>query len=187
MTRIAVVDAGGPNVCAFLDMLAVSELGARLLVLSDDGYNVIVGSTPDHPHLFASYADHPRELVRVNSRGLKSTAAGRYQFLERTWDGIVKEWGHAPRSIAFDPPNQDRACIHLLRECRAYPQIVGGNIEGAINQARNVWASLPGSQLGQRTNRLSDMLDVFNARLGYYRANFDTVQAGSATTAPVED
>ena len=187
MTRIAVVDAGGPNVCAFLDMIAVSELGARLIALSDDGYNVLVGSTAEHPHLFQSYADHPRQLMTVNSRGLKSTAAGRYQFLERTWDGIVSEWGHAPRSIAFDPLNQDRACIHLLRQCRAYPQIVGGNIEGAIYCAKSIWASLPGAGYGQPENSMSDLLDVFTARLGHYRANFDNVQAGSATTAPAKD
>jgi len=184
MTRIAVVDAGGPNVCAFLDMIAVSELGARLLVLSDDGYDVLVGSTAEHPHLFTSYADHPRQVIALPKLGIKSSAAGRYQILQGTWDGLAPTLGGR---IAFDPINQDRACIALLRECRAYPQIAGGNIEGAIHQARNIWASLPGSQLGQHTNRMSDLLDVFNARLGYYRANFDSVQAGSATTAPAED
>ena len=87
MCRISTADAGGPNVCAFLDTLAVSELGARLLAVSDDGYNVLVGSTWSHPHLFASYADHPRTLVPLPNLGIKSSAAGRYQFLERTWDG----------------------------------------------------------------------------------------------------
>lgn len=43
---------------AYLDMLAWSEIGDKLLKSSDNGYNVIVGGT-----LFNSYVDHPRKLV----------------------------------------------------------------------------------------------------------------------------
>jgi hypothetical protein len=64
-----------PNVRAFLDMLALSEIGNKLLAESDDGYNVIVGG-----QLFHSYIDHPRVRVQVKP-GLWSTAAGRYQLL----------------------------------------------------------------------------------------------------------
>jgi hypothetical protein len=32
-----------PNLAAFLDMIAVSEIGPKLLSKSDDGYNVVVG------------------------------------------------------------------------------------------------------------------------------------------------
>ena len=60
---------------AFLDMIAHSEIGQALLDVSDNGYNVIVGSTAQHPDLFNSYADHPRKLVRLNAK-LSSTAAG---------------------------------------------------------------------------------------------------------------
>lgn len=178
MTRLSVADAGGPNVCAFLDTIAVSELGARLIALSDEGYNVLVGSTPDHPHLFDSYADHPRKLVSLPKWGVKSSAAGRYQIIEPTWDGLAPVLGGR---VSFDPINQDRACIELLRECRAYPQIVGGNIEGAINLARKTWASLPGAGYGQPEHSLSDLLDVFHARLGRYRVDFSNVQAGVET------
>jgi muramidase (phage lysozyme) len=162
-------------------MLAVSELGARLLAVSDDGYNVLVGSTWSHPHLFASYADHPRTLVPLPNLGIKSSAAGRYQFLERTWDGLQPSLGGR---VAFDPINQDRACIELLRECRAYPLIVSGSIEGAITAARKTWASLPGAGYGQHEHSMSDLLGVFDGRLAHYRADFANVQAGSATTAP---
>ena len=68
-----------PNEKAFLDMLAHSEIGEALLAVSDNGYNVIVGSTPTKPDLFTSYANHPRKLVRLGEF-LQSTAAGRYQF-----------------------------------------------------------------------------------------------------------
>src|SRR5690349_2325573 len=77
-----------PNVRAFLDMIAVSELGRSLLEnpATDRGYKVLVGSTATVPHLFKSYADHPRMLVDLPRLGIKSTAAGRYQILARTYD-----------------------------------------------------------------------------------------------------
>jgi len=187
MCRIRPIDAGGPNVCAFLDMLAVSEIGARMLAMTDDGYDVIVGSTPQHPSLMKSYADHPRQLVRLPALGIKSTAAGRYQFIERTWDGLAKSLGFAPRAMNFEPQSQDRACIELLRQIKAYPQIAGGNIEGAIRIANGTWASLPGAGFGQHENRMSDLVRIFMARFEHYRSpDFSNVQAGVESTAKAE-
>jgi hypothetical protein len=42
-----------PNLKAFLDMIAWSEIGPALLAKSDNGYNVCVGSTPEKPILLA--------------------------------------------------------------------------------------------------------------------------------------
>ena len=66
------------NEKAFLDMIAFSEIGTALLVKSDNGYNVLVGSTAAKPLLFDSYADHPR----IYNKQFNSTAAGRYQLLK---------------------------------------------------------------------------------------------------------
>lgn len=179
MCRIAVVDAGGPNVCAFLDMLAVSELGARLLLASDDGYDVIVGSTADHPLLVENYDAHPNRLIPLPKLGIKSSAAGRYQFLRGTWVGLATEL----HLRDFSPVSQDRGCIQLLRECRAFTQIVGGNIEGAMHLARKTWASLPGAGYGQHENSASDLLGVFDSRLAHYRApDFTNVESGSSSS-----
>lgn len=70
--------------CAFLDMLAVSE-GTSTDPDSDDGYNVIVGGA-----LFIGYADHPRRL-ELPRLGISSTAAGRYQLLARYFDAYRKQ------------------------------------------------------------------------------------------------
>ena len=59
MSRISTDQAGAKNVCALLDAIAWSEIGAQLLAETDDGYNVLVGSLPSKPLLFDSYADHP--------------------------------------------------------------------------------------------------------------------------------
>jgi len=150
MSRLAPAIAGGTNVCAFLDMIAESELGAELLAASDDGYNVIVGSTAAHPVLFDDYADHPRQLVYFPRLGIKSTAAGRYQLLSRYWDTYRIHLS----MIGFTPENQDRVAIQQLRETRAYPLVVAGRFGEAVAKCRNIWASLPGAGYGQHENKL---------------------------------
>lgn len=146
------------NVRAFLDMIAMSEIGAALLAASDDGYNVEVGSTPQRPILFDSYADHPRALMVLGS-GIKSTAAGRYQFLAHTWDGL-KESLFLPD---FSPLSQDAACIELLRECGALAKISADQVPDAIRSASHIWASFPSAGYGQRENKMTQLLGWFSA------------------------
>lgn len=137
-----------PNLRAFLQMIAVSELTARLLAISDNGYNVLVGSTPDHPRLFSSYADHPRQLVDLPRLGVKSTAAGRYQILARYFDAYKKQLGLRD----FSPASQDAIAVQMIRECKALDDIDAGRLAEAINKCRSRWASLPGAGYGQREN-----------------------------------
>jgi len=139
------------NVAAFLDMLAVSEIGAELLAKSDDGYNVMVGG-----QLFHSYLDHPR--VRVQWKpGQWSTAAGRYQLLERWFDPYKNLLGLHD----FSPEAQDAIAIQQLKEAKAYRYILDGNVEEAIRCCRHIWASLPGAGYGQHENRPSALLAAY--------------------------
>lgn len=140
MARISESLAGSKNALAFLDMLGWSE-GTSTIKLSDDGYNVLVGGS-----IFESYADHPRKLVRLSRYNINSTAAGRYQFLSRTWDAIVQKYGFRGR---FSPEAQDLAAIKLLIECKAMTHIRAGRIHQAIVAAAPIWASLPGAGYGQ--------------------------------------
>ncbi|WP_295470259.1 glycoside hydrolase family 104 protein [uncultured Pseudomonas sp.] len=153
MARIDSSQAGGSNVLAFLDMLAWSE-GTSTIKASDDGYNVLVGGK-----LFTDYTTHPRVLVALARYGISSTAAGRYQFLARTWDAIVRRYGFIGR---FIPEAQDLAAVKLLTECGALPYIQAGRIERAIAAAAPIWASLPGAGYGQREHRLATLLEVYS-------------------------
>ncbi len=158
MARIDVDTAGGQNRLAFLDMVAVSELGSPLLAESDDGYNVLVGSTPAKPLLFRSYADHPNVL---NAK-LHSTAAGRYQILYRWWR-IYK----AQMFLRdFSPISQDRYALQQLREHGALPYIDAGKFELAVAKCSNVWASLPGAGYGQHENQLENLQAAYEAAGG---------------------
>lgn len=156
MARIDIKLAGSANMLAFLDALAFSEIGPELLKVSDDGYNAVVGSTPEHPILFRSYDFHPRAF----QANMNSDAAGRYQFMGKYWkyyrDGIPL--------LDFGPASQDRWAIVLIGECHAVDLVHGGHFDDAINACRSRWASLPGAGYGQHENKIADL------RAAYLRA-----------------
>lgn len=151
MARIFAADAGGPNVLAFLDMLAWSE-GTSTIKASDDGYNVLYGGG-----LFQGYADHPRRKLTfpINGKPVTSTAAGRYQLLARYWDAYRVS---LRLSDGFTPENQDRIALQQIRERKALADIKAGRIEQAIAKCSNIWASLPGNNYGQNPHRLDKLL-----------------------------
>lgn len=141
------------NVRAFLDMLAWSEIGPALLAKSDNGYNVLVGSTPENPLLFDSYADHPD----VYNRECDSTAAGRYQILHRYWDHY-RDLLDLPD---FGPESQDRYAIQQIKEQGGLDPLESGDLEQAIWKCSNIWASLPGNDYDQHTNPIADLREAY--------------------------
>ena len=135
-----------PNLAAFLQMLSVSEGTSTCPITKDRGYDVIVTGADGNPELMTTYANHPfaagRSPKLVNKRtGLRSTAAGRYQFL-------VRDWGHYKLKLSlpdFGPDAQDRWAIQLIKERRALDDIETGHFVKAVGKVSNLWASLPGA------------------------------------------
>jgi YD repeat-containing protein len=134
---------------------------------ADDGYGRVVRGTvlsaPDNPALVGQtnvtvtdLTHHPNILVQV-SAGLSSTAAGRYQFLNRTWSGLGLS--------DFTAHNQDVGAVMLLRRGGAMRFIDKGDIEGAVSQVNGTWASLPGSPHGQGTRTMSDFQGQYDNAL----------------------
>lgn len=152
------------NLTAFLHAIAVSEIGAPLMDMpeTDRGYRVLVGSTPKSPHLFTSYADHPRVLVYLPRLNVHSTAAGRYQILERIFDAYKAQL----KLPDFSPASQDAIAIQLIKERGAIPMIETGDFAGAVYACRHAWASLPDAGFGQHENRLADLRTVYAAAGG---------------------
>ena len=161
MARISAADAGGKNVLAFLDMLAWSEGTRTSRYTKDDGYDVVVGGI-NSPNTFSSYAGHPNILVKVNTQGLQSTAAGRYQLLFRWW----KPYRDLLQLRDFSPESQDRVAIQQIRERKALDDIKAGRVRDAIAKCANIWASLPGAGYGQREHRLEDLVQQYRAAGG---------------------
>lgn len=149
------------NQRAFLDMLAHSEIGDALLSVSDNGYDVIVGSTPSRPNLFSSYAEHPNRLVKLNAH-LSSTAAGRYQLLYRYYVAYKKSLNLPD----FSPTSQDAIALQQIKECRALPAIEAGDFERAVALCAHIWASLPGAGYGQHENKLERLREAYLAAGG---------------------
>lgn len=156
MTRITAEEAGGTNITAFLDTLAMGGEGTDVpsQETRDHGYDVFVGGG-----LFTSYADHPRKVIAVKHKGkvIHSSAAGRYQFIRATWDSLARKL----KLRDFSPLNQDRAAIELLKECGAYSLLKQGRFDEACHAARKIWASLPGAGYGQREESIEALRRIF--------------------------
>lgn len=91
-----VADGLTPNEKAFLNMVAGGESGGR--------YNVRY--TPQGGASFDGYDQHPG-IYEQGPHG-PSSAAGRYQFVKSTWDGLG--------GGAFTPAMQDRRALALARQ-----------------------------------------------------------------------
>ncbi len=146
------------NVAAFLDMLAHAE--GTIRYGDQDGYNVIVGG-----RLFSDYSDHPRQPIALPRYGISSTAAGRYQFLSRTWDDLATRF----KLRDFSPASQDAGAIQLIRQCKALGLIHDGRIREAIHACRRIWASLPGAGYGQREVDTDELVEVYRGAGGHER------------------
>jgi muramidase (phage lysozyme) len=145
------------NVGPFLDMLARGGEGTDIPNQPSKmhGYDVIVGGGT-----FDCFDDHPRKVVVIkqrNGKEIRSSAAGRYQFIRSTWDALAKKLKLAD----FGPVSQDLAAQELLIECGAAALLAHGKFDDAVHAARKIWASLPGAGYGQREESLWKLRDIY--------------------------
>ena len=152
MAEIRESAAGGKNVVAFLDMLAWSEgTDNGRQRTNNRGYDVLVGG-----EVLRDLAKHPAKLVRL-SPALASTAAGRYQFLARTWRVLQARL----RLPDFGPLSQDKACIELIRGRKALDAVKAGQFDRAVALCAKEWASLPGAGYGQHEQRFEALRQAY--------------------------
>ncbi|HVF55386.1 MAG TPA: peptidoglycan-binding protein [Pyrinomonadaceae bacterium] len=130
--------ARDPRVRAMLDVLGFTEG-------TGDNYGRVVYGTvvraPHNPELVGrrnvvvdDFSRHPNILVQVRP-GLRSTAAGRYQFLKGTWDGLGMS--------DFSPRSQDIAAVKLMQRRGMIEPLLRGDIRTAVFRGAPEWASLP--------------------------------------------
>jgi len=143
-------DVAAQNERAFLDLIAYAE-GTS----GPDGYRTMFGY-----RYFDSYADHPRQYFPFTDgagRKLTTSAAGRYQFIARTWDGLRAKLNLPD----FSPESQDAAALELVREKGALNDVRAGRVASAVSKVRKVWASLPGAGYAQPERDISSLVAVF--------------------------
>lgn len=147
------------NEAAFLSMIAWAEGTDRF-----HGYATAFGGG-----LIPSLHDHPRKFYSfTNSRGekLRTSAAGRYQFLVKTWDTLAARLGLPD----FGPDSQDRAALELIRERGALGDVRAGRTAQAIEKVAKIWASLPGAGYAQPEKKLTALLTQYRASGGTFEA-----------------
>lgn len=152
------------NLKAFLDMIAVSEGTSTCKATQDRGYDIVVGGTH-----FDDYSDHPRKRVWIEKIKDYSTAAGRYQVMQRYYDAYRKSLGLPD----FSPESQDKIAIQLIKECHALDLIEQGEIETAIYRCRSRWASFPGAGYNQHENKLQPLIAAYIKAGGKLSKSFD--------------
>lgn len=152
------------NVGPFLDMLARGGEGTDISSQPSKmmGYDVLVGGGT-----FDCFDDHPRKVVKIIQRNgtvIHSSAAGRYQFIRTTWDGLRRKLSLPD----FGPISQDLAAQELLVNCGAAALLAKGKFDEAVHAARKIWASLPGAGYGQREESLSKLRELYRQAGGTF-------------------
>lgn len=158
------------NVGAFLRVIRAGETNQN-----PEAYRMMVGGS-----LFESFSDHPRKPIKAGNLPT-STAAGAYQFLASTWDGLRKQYGFAD----FSPENQDLGAVALIEGRGAINDVIYGRFEAAIKKCAKEWASLPGSPYGQPTKTLEQCKQVYEQYGGTYAATTSTEKAMPVAAAPI--
>ncbi|WP_048766273.1 glycoside hydrolase family 104 protein [Acinetobacter sp. 243_ASPC] len=138
-----------PNVRRFLNAIADAE-GVKY------GYNTLFGNQQ-----FNDLSAHPnvrKAFKQTDGTTNYTTAAGRYQFIKDTWNGLANQYGFKD----FSPQSQDLGAIALIAQNGALNDVMMGHYENAVNKLGSQWASLPSSKYAQAKRSW----DQFNQYLG---------------------
>ena len=152
-----------PNVQKMLNLIANAE-GVEY------GYNTLFGNEK-----FNDLSKHPnisKSFTQTDGKKNTTTAAGRYQFLKGTWDGVAKQLGLND----FSPKNQDIAAIALLAQNGALPSVLKGDFKSAIQKSGGTWASLPSSPYSQ-PKKTWEEIGLNNPAREQYRNRSDQIVA----------
>jgi len=157
MISVGGASRGDQNLSAFLMMIRAAEGtdGPR-------GYQTMFGYK-----YFSSFADHPRQkfaFKQTDGATNYTTAAGAYQFLSSTWDGLKAKLGLPD----FSPASQDAGAVELIRERGALADVLAGRFEAAIKKLGAVWASLPSSMYPQGKRTMQFVKQAYEQAGGTY-------------------
>ncbi|MFI8146030.1 hypothetical protein [Acinetobacter sp. ABJ_C5_2] len=133
-----------PNVQKMLDLIANAE-GVKY------GYNTLFGN--ERLDDLSSHPNIKKQFKQTDGQVKNTTAAGRYQFLKDTWDGVANQLGLKD----FSPKNQDIAAVALLAQNGALPSVLKGDFKTAVQKSGVTWASLPSSPYAQPKRSWKDL------------------------------
>jgi muramidase (phage lysozyme) len=137
-----------PKAQALLSAIADKE--------SNGKYNLINGAVT-----FSDYSKHPNR----HAPGRTSTAAGAFQFNNKTWNEVASLLGLTD----FTPASQRLAAAYKLNHAGAVAKLEKDDIKGAIFDAAKVWDCLPKDKTEKskwgHPRPLQPIVDSYNAAL----------------------
>lgn len=119
---------------------------------------------------------HPNRCIRIVAGpnvGNCTTAAGRYQFINTTWDKMARRYHPGPsgflfwQSYSFEPEYQDRVVYQWLSDESAWgvdisQQLRKGRLNTVLRRLSGTWTSLG---YGIETNSMSGYLPAIYRRM----------------------
>jgi murein DD-endopeptidase MepM/ murein hydrolase activator NlpD/muramidase (phage lysozyme) len=177
-----------PNVRAFLDAIAIAELG-ETAAANAGGYGYLYGDiygkeTFDPKTL----NDHPRR--RRTAGGLTSSATGRYQTMDFVWDDDTSYSKTGLGLKDFKPISQEILAVSRIIYRGVLEEVQRGEFTAAVrgngkagNGARWEWASLEGNPYGQGTQ--TGKLSIFLANIERSKKSSGSTSSTSATSESI--
>lgn len=144
--------ASDQNVRKMLDLIAYTEDVRH-------GYSTIFGN--ERLNSLSAHPNVKKQFKQTDGTINYTTAAGRYQFLKPTWDGLSRQYGFKD----FSPANQDLAAVALLAQNGALPYVLKSDLTTAIQKSGGTWASLPSSQYKQGKRSWNDISKFLGGNL----------------------
>jgi|APCry1669189844_1035258.scaffolds.fasta_scaffold00064_7 muramidase (phage lysozyme) len=133
-----------PNVRKMLDLIATTEDVKH-------GYNTLFGN--ERINNLSQHPNIKKQFRQTDGKTNVTTAAGRYQFLNGTWNSLAKRY----KLNDFSPRNQDLGAVALIAERGALNDVLNGNYQAAIQKLGKEWASLPSSPYAQNKRSWNDV------------------------------
>lgn len=150
-----------PQCRAALDTIAWAEGGKSYFTLYGGGS--------------FSGSQHPNRAI--TSGPYTSTAAGRYQFLYRTWIEIQRRLGLPD----FTARSQDIAALDLINQRGQLGKLLNGDFEGMMKGLGCAWAALPYATCGQTRRPLAQTMDYYRRALAVYGGPSNAAQLPDAS------
>ncbi|MDE8755686.1 lysozyme [Pectobacterium polaris] len=158
-----------PHARSYLDAISHAEGTSGYM---NSGYHTMFGGGQ-----IASLADHPRQLKdfqQTDGTWNKTSAAGRYQFTQKSWDEAAAALGLND----FSPQSQDMAALWLIQRAGQLDNVLNGDFMTATNNLGGVWASLPSSPYAQPKRSQAEMESYY---LSNYRRQSSTAPYNPST------
>lgn len=136
---------GDPYIRALMRTITASEAN------DPRPYSLLYGG--EHVWDLSRHPDRCIPIVAGPNVGNCTTAAGRYQFIDTTWDKMAKRYHPVPSgflfwtSYSFEPEYQDAVVYKWLKDKQAWgvdisQQLRQGNLNSVLRRLSGTWTSL---------------------------------------------